>query len=133
MRIQFASDLHLELRPKMTFRELLDPGVAPVLALLGDIAPLDSPQLRPFMEWCSERWDTVLWIPGVLELIGQNPSTASVPDLQTALAKMRALVEPFWNITVKCRFEMPVGLKEPCSLSKRVCFPWQLRCPLLSS
>ena len=100
MRIQFASDLHLELRPKMTFREILDPAVAPVLALLGDIAPLDSPQLRPFMEWCSEHWDTVLWIPGCLELLGQNPTTGSIPDLRTAVGKMRSLVEPFWNITV---------------------------------
>ena len=41
MRIQFASDLHLELRPKMTFREIIEPTVAPVLALLGDIAPLE--------------------------------------------------------------------------------------------
>ena len=100
MRIQFASDLHLELRPKMTFREILEPGVAPVLALLGDIAPLDSQQLRPFMEWCSERWDTVLWIPGCLELLGPSPTTRSIPDLRTAVGKMRGLVEPFWNITV---------------------------------
>jgi hypothetical protein len=92
MRIQFASDLHLELRPKMTFRELLEP-VAPVLALLGDIAPLDSPQLRPFLQWCSERWDTVIWIPGCLELL-------SATDLEAAVAKMRAIAEPFWNITV---------------------------------
>lgn len=100
MRIQFASDLHLELRPKMTFRELLEPAVAPVLALLGDIAPLDSPQLVPFMEWCSEHWDTVLWVPGVLELCGPHPTTASMPNLRTGVTKMRKLVEPFWNITV---------------------------------
>ena len=93
MRIQFASDLHLELRPKMTFRELLEPAVAPVLALLGDIAPLDSPQLRPFLQWCSERWDTVIWIPGCLELL-------SSADLEAAVAKMRSIAEPFWNITV---------------------------------
>ena len=97
MRIQFASDLHLELRPKTTFRELIEPSVAPVLALLGDIAPLDSPNLRPFMEWCSERWDTVLWIPGKLEL-GVQPH--KIPDLDGAVDVMRRLVEPFWNITV---------------------------------
>ena len=93
MRIQFASDLHLELRPKMTFRELLEPAVAPVLALLGDIAPLDSPQLTPFLQWCSERWDTVIWIPGCVELL-------SDATLEAAIAKMRSIAEPFWNITV---------------------------------
>ena len=73
----------------MTFREILDPGVAPVLALLGDIAPLDNENLRPFMEWCSEHWDTVIWIPGCVELRAKDP-----------VATMRRLVEPFWNITV---------------------------------
>ena len=97
MRIQFASDLHLELRPKSTFREILEPAVAPILALLGDIAPLDNPNLRPFMEWCSEHWDTVLWIPGGLEL-GVQPRR--IPRLDEAVAKMREIVGPFWNITV---------------------------------
>jgi len=99
MRLQIASDLHLELRPKMTFRELLDPAVAPVLALLGDVAPLSHPNLRPFMEWCSEHWDTVIWIPGCLELLGSG-GDSSRPDLAAPVAAMRSLVEPFWNITV---------------------------------
>jgi hypothetical protein len=80
----------------MTFREILDPGVAPVLALLGDIAPLDHPNLRPFMEWCSEHWETVLWIPGCLELLGQ----AGRLDIDATVQRMRGIVEPFWNITV---------------------------------
>jgi len=94
MRLQIASDLHLELRPKMTFKEILEPRVAPVLALLGDIAPLGDPNLRSFMEWCSENWDTVIWIPGKLELLGSGFG------LEESVAKMRTLVEPFWNITV---------------------------------
>jgi hypothetical protein len=96
MRIQFASDLHLELRPKSTFRELLDP-VAPVLALLGDIAPLDNPNLRPFMEWCSQNWDTVLWIPGKLEL---GVQARRIPAIDEAVRRMQKIVEPYWNITV---------------------------------
>ena len=94
MRLQIASDLHLELRPKMTFKEILEPRVAPALALLGDIAPLSDPNLRSFMEWCSENWDTVIWIPGKLELLGSGFG------LEESVAKMRTLVEPFWNITV---------------------------------
>ena len=101
MRIQIASDLHLEVRPKITFKELLEP-TAPVLALLGDIAPLNNPNLRPFMEWCSEHWDTVIWIPGCLELLGPGSGNQGrpIPDLDGAVAVMKRLVEPFWNITV---------------------------------
>lgn len=84
----------------MTFREIIEPTVAPVLALLGDIATLDHENLRPFMEWCSEHWDTVLWIPGKLELLGPVGKRRRIPDLAAAVQAMRAMVEPFWNITV---------------------------------
>jgi len=102
MRIQFASDLHLETRPKATFREILEPGVAPILALLGDVAPLNSPNIRAFMEWCSENWDTVLWIPGCLELLGPGSGNEGrrIPNLAAGVQAMRTLVEPFWNITI---------------------------------
>ena len=88
----------MELRPKTTFRELLNPAEAPILALLGDVSPLSHPNLRPFLEWCSENWDTVLWIPGCLELLG--PGAADAPTIGTAVQRMRAIAEPFWNITV---------------------------------
>jgi hypothetical protein len=102
MRIQIASDLHLEERPKATFRELLEPSVAPILALLGDIAPLNHPNLRPFLEWCSENWETVLWIPGCVELLGPGSGNErmDVPDLDVPIQRMKYIAEPYWNITV---------------------------------
>ncbi len=101
MRIQIASDIHLESRPKATFREILEPAVAPILALLGDVAPLGHPNLRPFLEWCSEHWETVLWIPGCLELIEpEKGGPRYIPDLAAAVGRMRAIAEPFWNVTV---------------------------------
>jgi hypothetical protein len=102
MRLQIASDLHLDTRPKMTFKEIIEPRVAPALALLGDVAPLADPNLRAFMEWCSENWDTVIWIPGKAELLGPGSGNElrSIPDLATPVAKMRSLVAPYWNITI---------------------------------
>jgi hypothetical protein len=91
MRIQIASDLHLEAREKQTFETLLEP-VAPILALLGDVAPLWHPNLRSFLEWCSERWETVLWIAGDLELGGE--------DIATATEFMRRLAGTYLNIQV---------------------------------
>jgi len=86
----------------MTFRELLEPGAAPILALLGDIAPLNHPNLKAFLEWCSEHWETVLWIPGCLELLGPGSGNEHrrVPDLATPVGQMRAMAEPFWNIEI---------------------------------
>ena len=91
MRIQIASDLHLELREKQTFEIFLEPA-APVLALLGDVAPLDHPNLFPFLEWIAERWETILWIAGDAELGNEDPRTAA--------GAMRLLVRPFPNIQI---------------------------------
>lgn len=96
MRLQFASDLHLEARPKQTFETILEAGLCPNLALLGDIAPVDHPNFRPFLEWCSERWTTILFVPGATEL--GNPSRPE--DLELALFKLRSVCAPFQNIHV---------------------------------
>lgn len=95
MRLQYASDLHLDMRPKRTYEEILKPGAAPVLALLGDICPLDCSHIHPFFEWCSESWTTVVWIPGNLEVWGSgfiNPADA--------VSLMKAKVAPFKNVHV---------------------------------
>lgn len=92
MRLQIASDLHLELRPKLTPKEILEPA-APLLALLGDVAPLDHPNLPPFLEWCSEHWETVIWIPGYLELL-------SGQSIIAALETMRGIAARFENLVV---------------------------------
>ena len=93
MRIQYASDLHLELWQKTTFDETLEPTV-PYLVLCGDIANLNTPNLRSFLEYCSERWKYVFWIPGNSEvwLTSKNE--------EIALKKMRELCSPFRNIKI---------------------------------
>jgi hypothetical protein len=93
MRLQYASDLHLERWPKTTYEEVLKPAVAPVLVLLGDICPLDNTHLRPFFEWCSEKWKTVVWIPGDLEV--WYSGFAHVDD---AVAAMKHRVLPYQNV-----------------------------------
>ena len=95
MRLQYISDLHLDQRPKTTYDEILKPTVAPVLVLLGDVCSLKSSHLRPFFEWCSERWTTVIWIPGNLEVWGSGLS-----DPAEAARLMKILVSSYINVQV---------------------------------
>ena len=73
MRIQYASDLHLELYTKTTFDETIEP-TAPYLVLCGDIAKLDNLNLRSFLEYISERWKLIFWIPGNEEIWNSSKS-----------------------------------------------------------
>jgi hypothetical protein len=82
MRIQFLSDVHLESWNAQTFDEILDP-IAPILALLGDVAPLSDPILPRFLEWCSERFETILWIPGNLEIWESGGYASSLERMKT--------------------------------------------------
>lgn len=67
MRVQFASDLHLNAWPDLPFEKMLEPK-AKTLVLAGDIGHPDSIRLQSFMKWCSLRWATIFWIPGHHEL-----------------------------------------------------------------
>ena len=93
MRIQYASDLHLELWKKTTFDETII-STAPILILVGDIAPLHCPNLQPFLEYVSERWLQIFWIPGNLEIwYNKEP-------IDSALYKMNMICSPYRNIKV---------------------------------
>lgn len=100
MRIQFVSDLHLELRPKETYETLLEDGIAPALALLGDIATPDHPNLKAFLEWCSERWETIFYVPGVVELFPEGPAKAQPESVPAAVARLRAVCAAYKNVHV---------------------------------
>lgn len=73
MKIQFASDLHLELQDNsryMMHQPL--PVVGDVLILAGDIVYLGNEALRrhPFWDWASENYREVLVVPGNHEFYG---------------------------------------------------------------
>ncbi len=100
MRVQFASDLHLNTWGSLPFEKLLEPK-AKTLVLAGDIGHPDSIQLRAFLKWCSLRWDTIFWIPGHHEMTDvwhlKNRS------YEECLAHMRSSVAEFPNIQVMHR------------------------------
>jgi predicted phosphodiesterase len=64
MRIQFVSDIHLELSPIKKLSEFLKPS-APYLALCGDIcAWYKKERLQTFLQYCSKHWKRVFYIAG---------------------------------------------------------------------
>lgn len=67
MRIQYASDLHIELWPKSTYDETLQ-VTAPILVLCGDICIPSHPNYYKFLEYISEHWETILYVPGLSEM-----------------------------------------------------------------
>lgn len=95
MRIQFCSDLHLEINDPKEFPELLEP-VAPVLALLGDIGDPESEIFVTFLDWCCRHWSQVLFIPGNHEFWRLKPETKKTID--SVIARFRILEGRYKNL-----------------------------------
>ena len=64
VRIQYASDLHINDWPKGTPFESFITPVAPILVLAGDICSAWDPLYTHFMKWCSRNWYLVIFIAG---------------------------------------------------------------------
>jgi Icc-related predicted phosphoesterase len=66
MRIQYCSDLHLELEQNSNYFESTPLEVSgDILILAGDIVPLHDTYLNnPFFRFISEKYRQVFWVPG---------------------------------------------------------------------
>ena len=73
MKIQYASDLHLEFAENKSFIEQggLEP-VGDVLVLAGDVSYLGDRKMwkRPFWDWCAEHFRETIIVPGNHEFYG---------------------------------------------------------------
>lgn len=64
MKLQYASDLHIDDFPAGTpFETFLTP-CASVLILAGDICPAYDLRFVAFLDWCSARWRHVIFVAG---------------------------------------------------------------------
>jgi len=66
-RIQYVSSLYVDCFEKVIPFHLVKP-VAPTLVLSGNIGKPSSKQTSDFLRHCSRGWDSVLYVPGQLEL-----------------------------------------------------------------
>jgi hypothetical protein len=86
LRIQYASDIHLELSGRISATHLLQP-VAPVLVLAGDIGDPTKDIYRDFLRECGRAWEHVVVIAGNHEFYGAAVRRETV---ESRLAAARA-------------------------------------------
>jgi predicted phosphodiesterase len=73
-RIQYVSDLHLECHTKCAFPHLLVPN-ARYLALAGDIGQPESRVFHSFLDYVSQHWERVFYVPGNHEYYTKLPAS----------------------------------------------------------
>jgi hypothetical protein len=76
IKIQYVSDIHLETHfntSKSIFEKILKPS-APYLALCGDIGYPGSQLYEPFLQYCSENFEHIFYIPGNHEYYNDTKS-----------------------------------------------------------
>jgi hypothetical protein len=71
LQFQYASNLLLEYRSTFSFNQLVKPN-SPILCLTGDIGSPYSKITKRFIDWASDNWEHVLWVPGYTELAPKN-------------------------------------------------------------
>lgn len=104
IRVQYVSDLHLEIRPSR-FRRFLKPS-GDILVLAGDIGCPFRRIFEQFLHWCSLKFPYVVLVPGNHEYYGY-----SIPKVNMKLKQLcqkygieyleKDLLEiPEWNLVI---------------------------------
>lgn len=106
LRIQYASDLHLEFfRSQPAFQSLLKP-VAPLLALAGDIGYPKDPVYTEFLRYCSEHWESVFVVAGNHEFYNsKSPVQSHTEQIQQCATMASAF--PNVHFLQRGRVELP--------------------------
>lgn len=118
-RIQYASKLFVN---KRSVAQVLKPS-APILALLGDIGSPFCENTRKFIEWTTNNWDMVMWVPGVEEWATDTSSTMlDVPGAMKSVSSKRLTVMNTNSWLYKTRetevLFLGTTLWGPCRISK---------------
>jgi hypothetical protein len=95
LRIQYASDLHLEFVDKTPFQPILKP-IAPILSLAGDIGRPDRRSYEDFLHYCSRNWVAVFVVAGNHELY--NSKSDAIHTVDQRLAMCESIAAKFPNV-----------------------------------
>lgn len=88
MKIQFASDFHLEFDENATFlKQMSATPCGDVLVLAGDIFVLDQESVlfQEFVDWCSENFRQTFIVPGNHEYYGGTDISTTLSDWELVL------------------------------------------------
>lgn len=97
-RLQYVSDLHLEINQILNYESLVRP-IAPYLALVGDIGHIQTNNYKPFFDYVSNEFEKVFYVPGNHEYYS-NPPTKITPvsTLYQLNYQMKNLCDSYKNI-----------------------------------
>ena len=101
LRLQIISDIHLEFyQLGISFEKFIKPS-APILVLCGDISPVGTlalvEHLKRFLEWCSARFETVLYVPGNHEFYSSNGKKEN-NTMDQVILKIQTIIKPLKNV-----------------------------------
>lgn len=91
VRVQYASDLHINDWPKGTPFESFITPVAPILVLAGDICSAWDPLYTHFLAWCSRNWYLVIFIAGNHEYYCEPGQERSILYTDYELSRISSL------------------------------------------
>lgn len=95
LKVQYASDLHIDGFPKGTpFESFLTP-LSPILILAGDICSAWNPMYEHFLLWCSRHWHTVILITGNHEY---HVESHEIHTIEQTDARIRELTRRMRNV-----------------------------------
>ena len=101
LRLQYVSDLHLELAENTRYLKEHPVEVAgDVLVVAGDSHSLGSKECtkHPFWDWASDHYEQVAVIPGGFDLDGMhNGNSGYVPTSPTICLKWVMSILAFWK------------------------------------
>ena len=88
MLFQLFSDIHLELNPDENFTL---PVKADYLFLAGDIGNIKKQNYHNFLQYCSDNWKQVFYVPGNHEFYNKR-------SMESNIERMTELVNKFKNV-----------------------------------
>jgi predicted phosphodiesterase len=101
--IQYISDVHLETRKKIDFHSILKP-TAEYLALCGDIGYPDTEYYQNFLEYCSNNFKQVFYVPGNHEFYN-HPSRIKFTKYKSRIKEECNDLQKFGELEAKYKIE----------------------------
>ncbi len=98
LRLQFVGNLFVD-RSYDHFSKFVLSNHSPYVALLGNIGSPFSPRTHEFLDYCSQSWDRVFWIPGPHEL-GYSSNYPSYTSFRDNLDCMENLAARKKSLTI---------------------------------